>query len=72
MNSLNPGENYRHFKGNEYKIICIGKDSETEEEKVVYQDVSDNSKIWIRPIEMFLDTKQLPDGTEVQRFRKVE
>ena len=28
---------YRHFKGNEYEVIGIAKDSETLEEMVVYR-----------------------------------
>lgn len=71
MQTPQPGERYRHFKGNEYEIVCIGKDSETEEKKVVYKDLSSESKVWIRPLEMFMDMKKNDDGTEVQRFTKI-
>lgn len=71
MQTPQPGEKYRHFKGNEYEVVCVGKDSETEEEKVIYKDLSNESKIWIRPLEMFLDIKKNDDGTEVQRFTKI-
>jgi hypothetical protein len=71
MQTPQPGEKYRHFKGNEYEIVCIGRDSETEEEKVVYKDLTDESKIWIRPLGMFLDMKKSDDGIEVQRFIKI-
>lgn len=71
MEKPQAGEKYRHFKGNEYEIICVGKDSETEEEKVVYKDLSDESKIWIRPLEMFMDMKET-EGGEVKRFTKID
>ena len=71
MNTPQPGERYQHFKGNEYEVICVGKDSETEEEKVVYKDLSNESKVWIRPFTMFTDMKKNDDGTEVQRFTKI-
>lgn len=71
MNKINPGQTYKHFKGNEYEIVCIGKNSETEEVMVVYKDLSDDTKIWIRPLTMFLDIKKDENGTEVQRFQKI-
>lgn len=70
MEKPQPGETYKHFKGNEYKIICVGKSSETEEEMVVYQDATDETKIWIRPLEMFTDMKETESG-EVKRFERV-
>lgn len=47
---------YRHFKGNIYKLIGIAKDSETLEEKVVYQAMYGERDIFVpfsfRPIEI--------------------
>jgi hypothetical protein len=71
MNTISPGEKYRHFKGNEYKIICVGKNSETEEDMVVYCDSNNPEKIWIRPLAMFLDMKKNEEGIEVERFKKI-
>ena len=31
-NRMNPGDVVRHFKGNEYEILCYALDSETQEE----------------------------------------
>ena len=59
------GELWRHFKGDYYKIICIGHHSETKEKMVVYAkvkpvyEITDNiyvvaSEPCIRPLDMFM------------------
>lgn len=52
MQEIKVGNIYKHFKGNVYKIIAIGKHSETEEEMVVYQS-TEKGDIWVRPISMW-------------------
>lgn len=44
---------YRHFKGNEYEIIGIAKNSETLEEMVVYRALYGDGGLWVRPIKMW-------------------
>ena len=44
---------FKHFKGKEYKIITIAKDSEDLKEKVVYRGEYDDNKVWIRSYEDF-------------------
>lgn len=65
---------YRHFKGNDYKVIGTVKHSETEEELVLYHPLYGSSEnqtqLWVRPIDMFTGTK-LVDGKEVKRFTLV-
>lgn len=46
---------YRHFKGNEYKVLYIARNSETLEEMVVYQALYGDGDIWVRPAKMFID-----------------
>ena len=60
---------YRHFKGNEYNVIAVAKHSETLEDMVVYEALYDNkvSKIWVRPLKMFLETIE-KDGKTFKRF----
>ena len=68
--NVRPGT-YRHYKGNEYTVIGIARHSETEEELVVYkQDYGDRS-LWVRPLQMFVETVNL-NGEEVPRFRCAE
>ena len=63
------GGRYRHYKGNEYRVIGLAKHSETLEELVVYEALYDNprSKLWVRPKEMFLEEVEV-NGVRVPRF----
>lgn len=60
---------YRHFKGNEYVVLGVGKHTETLEEFVVYQpDPVTDDLLCVRPLAMFLDTVDRPNYTG-PRFR---
>ena len=61
---------YRHFKGGLYKFIGIAKDSETLEERVVYQAMYGDRQLWVRPAEMFFG-KVDRDGKVQVRFQEV-
>jgi hypothetical protein len=71
--SVKPGF-YRHFKGNIYEVIGVGKHSETTEELVVYRGLYDSphgyGAIWIRPVPMFLETIER-DGKTMRRFNPI-
>jgi len=58
---------YRHFKGNEYKVIGIAKHSETQEELVVYQALYGEHGLWVRPLKMFTEEVE-KDGYKGPRF----
>ena len=62
---------YRHYKGNKYKVIAIGKHSETLEQPVVYQALYGNNEIWCRPISMWNDDINV-DGKIQKRFQIIE
>lgn len=64
---LKIGGKYRHFKGNEYQVMYLAKHSETEEYMVVYQALYGEKAIWVRPLNMFLDQKEV-DGKLIDRF----
>lgn len=61
-----PGR-YRHFKGGEYEVIGVARHSETHEPLVVYRPLYNDSGLWVRPVEMFLETVRYNDET-VPRF----
>lgn len=54
-NEVKPGR-YRHFKGNEYRVLYTARHSETLEEMVVYQALYGERGIWVRPKAMFNET----------------
>ncbi len=58
---------YRHFKGNEYEVVSIAKHSETLEEMVVYKDLKNDGKVWVRPAVMWNETVER-DGKIFKRF----
>ena len=62
---------YRHFKGNEYEVLFVGKHSETLEELVVYRALYGEKQVWVRPASMWNETV-IVDGVEKRRFEKVE
>ncbi len=59
---------YKHYKGNEYEVLFIAKDSETLEDTVIYKD--DNGKIWSRPKHMWEDYV-IYENKMMKRFEKV-
>lgn len=61
---------YRHFKGNEYEVVAIAKHSETLEEMVVYKDLKNDGKVWVRPAVMWNETVER-DGKVLKRFEFV-
>lgn len=69
MSQIKVGSMYRHYKGNKYEVIAIGKHSENLEDMVVYRDLT-NEKVWIRPLNMFAETI-IVDGNEIDRFQEI-
>ena len=67
MKELVIGGIYKHYKGNEYKVIGVAKHSETLQELVVYQALYGEMGLWVRPKTMFLERIQ-KDGKEIERF----
>ena len=58
---------YRHFKGNEYRVLGMARHSETLEEMVVYQALYGEHGIWVRPARMWSETVDR-DGYHGPRF----
>ena len=66
MQEPRPGV-YRHFKGNEYRLLCVARHSETLEPMVVYQALYGDKGVWVRPLSMWDETVER-DGTVFKRF----
>lgn len=63
---------YRHYKGDTYTVIALGKDSNTLEDVVIYRGEYANSEfgdhpVWVRPRNEF-EEMVIVDGKEVPRF----
>ena len=58
---------YQHYKGGEYKVLYLVKNSETKEDMVVYQDINHEDKLWVRPKKMFLEEVEVA-GIKKPRF----
>ena len=70
MDDLKPGR-YRHFKGNEYRLLCTARHSETLEPMVVYQALYGEKSYWVRPEKMFFETIER-DGRSFSRFTEID
>lgn len=68
MQEISIGKTYRHYKGNFYKIIALGKHSETTEDMIIYQSVA-NGDVWVRPAKMW---NEVIDNRGTLRFTLVE
>ena len=62
MEPIRPGR-YRHFKGNEYRVIGTARHSEM----VVYRALYGEGGLWVRPAAMWNETVDR-DGYHGPRF----
>ena len=66
---IKPGK-YRHYKGNDYRVIGMATHSETLEPMVVYQALYGERGIWVRPASMWSELVEA-GGVQVERFTYV-
>ncbi len=66
---LKPGQIWKHYKGGMYRIVTAAVNNQTDElyDVIVYQDTSDESKIWTQSKERFLSIEEY-EGQTVPRF----
>lgn len=64
-----PGQIYKHFKGNFYKVIAIARDHETGKENVVYHS-NMTDIIWVRPLDDWLKDVRV-SGKTLTRFEYI-
>jgi len=61
---------YRHYKGNDYRVVGVARHSETREALVVYQALYGEYGLWVRPAAMFNENVVI-DGVSRPRFARV-
>ncbi len=69
MSEIKVGK-YRHFKGNEYEVLCVARHSETLEDMVVYRALYGDGDVWVRPASMWNETVER-DGQVRPRFEYI-
>ncbi|MBL4585124.1 MAG: DUF1653 domain-containing protein [Pseudomonadales bacterium] len=62
---------YQHFKGNRYEVLGVVKHSETQEDHVLYKALYGEGGLWIRPLDMFVETIER-EGKRFKRFQFIE
>lgn len=67
---------YRHYKGDLYEVIGIGRHTETNEELVFYKakyysPEFGNGALWARPLSMFIEIIEF-EGKTVPRFQHLQ
>ena len=65
-----PGR-YRHYKGNEYRVLGLARHSETREPLVVYEALYGERGLWVRPAAMFTETI-VHAGVRMPRFARID
>ncbi len=64
---------YRHYKGQNYRVLGLVRHSESLEELVLYEALYENDlgRLWVRPKAMFF-SDVIVGGCAVARFSRVE
>lgn len=62
---------YKHFKGSTYRVIGVGRHSETLEEMVIYVSPKSDADYWVRPLAMFDEIVE-HEGKSCKRFTFIE
>lgn len=62
---------YEHYKGKLYEVYGVCRHSETNEALVVYRTLYGDYSLWVRPLDMFVETIEM-DGISKPRFKWVK
>ena len=62
---------YKHFKGDLYLVVDLAQYSEDDTQLVIYRALYEDTKLYARPLDMFLspvDREKYPDVEQEYRF----
>jgi hypothetical protein len=67
------GGTYTHYKGKNYMVLAVAKETESLEDVVVYKALYADAAfgegaVWVRPLAMFTE-EVIVDGIAVPRFK---
>ena len=65
------GREFRHFKGNLYRLEGFAKHTETLEDMVVYRALYGEGGVWVRPAAMWEEEIER-DGKRFKRFEYID
>lgn len=67
------GKLFRHYKGNIYRVIGIGKSAVDESTQVMYTRAgNDDPTIWIRPLQEWHEDVSTKDCSKLPRFTELK
>jgi hypothetical protein len=71
-NSPRAGEVYKHYKGDNYRVVDIVLDSTTDRWAVLYEPLYENAvaKLFVRPVAQWREVVEW-EGKKLERFVKV-
>ena len=73
MRKIKKNTIYRHFKGNNYLVLDIVYNTDTDEEMVLYKSLYEDCKSYVRPLSIFaseVDHEKYPNIK--QKYKYVE
>jgi len=62
---------YEHYKGNRYILLHVARHSEEPEQRMVVYVSCTDGKVWIRPLESWMELVRGSDGWAKPRFKFV-
>lgn len=60
------GMPYRHYKGGAYAMVGLGVIESDLSQVVVYESMRDRSRLWVRPLDVFGESVDTPQGTQAR------
>ncbi len=63
---------YKHYKGDYYIVEDIATHSETGEKMIVYRGLYEDSPLWVRPYDLFIDEVNINGQKDRFELQKID